>query len=412
MQISAEECPKLRPVDAFPITVRQEHMICLRDPEQLAGENVYLSQPAFFIASLLNGRESLRDIQTAFFRQFGEIIYLEKIQELVQALDERRFLDSDSFREFRSRTMEDFRLKEYRPATHAGNAYDRDPERLRQQMDGFFEHPDGVGSAQQLAGVGKIRGLIAPHIDFQRGGPVYSWAYGALRDSPAHDVYVIFGTSHTPLPQPFCLTMKKFQTPLGDVPTDRDMARQLIKKSHFDLLEGEWAQRSEHSIEFQTVFLKYLFPDRPFAILPVLCGNILHDRANQSEPVVPSQVSEFLSMLKAITSGTGKRVCFIAGADLAHMGPRFGDPAVVNPDMLSWLQAMDLNTLGKVERMEGTAFLEEIAEERDRRRICGLAPIYSMLEVCGAGSGKLLRYGQAADPEGTQVVSFASMVFH
>ena len=51
---------------------------------------------------------------------------------------------------------------------------------------------------------------------------------------------------------------------------------------------------------------------------------------------------------------------------------------------------------------------QHVARDGDRRRVCGLTPIYTFLEVLGQ-RGKLLKYNQAADPNCT--VTFASVVF-
>ena len=49
-------------------------------------------------------------------------------------------------------------------------------------LDGFFLHPDGPGAVDGAAS-GPLAGILAPHIDFQRGGPTYAWAYRALAES-------------------------------------------------------------------------------------------------------------------------------------------------------------------------------------------------------------------------------------
>jgi hypothetical protein len=51
-----------------------------------------------------------------------------------------------------------------------------------------------------------------------------------------------------------------------------------------------------------------------------------------------------------------------------------------------------------------------VAREGDRRRICGLAPIYMALRLAPASSGRLLRYGQWPDPQGT--VTFAAVALY
>jgi hypothetical protein len=68
--------------------------------------------------------------------------------------------------------------------------------------------------------------------------------------------------------------------------------------------------------------------------------------------------------------------------------------------------------LGYAERMDGEGFFSSISREKDRRRICGLPSIYSMLRVLDAGEGRLLKYGQAFTPETHSVVSFASLAFY
>ena len=68
--------------------------------------------------------------------------------------------------------------------------------------------------------------------------------------------------------------------------------------------------------------------------------------------------------------------------------------------------------LGHVERMDGEGFYSFISQERDRRNICGLPAIYTLLQVLEAKEGRLLKYGQAYIRETESVVSFASMGFY
>ena len=64
--------------------------------------------------------------------------------------------------------------------------------------------------------------------------------------------------------------------------------------------------------------------------------------------------------------------------------------------------------LTAVEAGDPDAFFESIARDGDRRRVCGLSPIYTALQLLRR-EGKVLKYGQAPDPNGT--VTFASVVF-
>ena len=66
-----------------------------------------------------------------------------------------------------------------------------------------------------------LRGIVSPHIDFARGGPVYTWAYKELVEDSDADTFVILGVAHQYCRNRFALTRKDFETPLGLVRTDR-----------------------------------------------------------------------------------------------------------------------------------------------------------------------------------------------
>ena len=75
--------PKIRAVEAFPVQEEDQTFICLRDPSGLAPEGIMLGMGAYFIVTLFDGRMSLKDIQLAFSKRFGEMIPIEKLDELI-----------------------------------------------------------------------------------------------------------------------------------------------------------------------------------------------------------------------------------------------------------------------------------------------------------------------------------------
>ena len=117
----------------------------------------------------------------------------------------------------------------------------------------------------------------------------------------------------------------------------------------------------------------------------------------------------FLDALAETVAASGRRVAFIAGADLAHMGTRFGDPEPVSSAELDRIGREDRAMLTSVEAGDAAGFFESVRRDNDRRRICGLSPIYTLLRALGGTRGTLRRYGQWPDPEG--VVTFASLVY-
>jgi len=255
-----------------------------------------------------------------------------------------------------------------------------------------------------------VRGLVAPHIDFHRGGPAYAWAYRDLAERGDADCFVIFGTCHAGMADPFALTRKDYDTPLGPARVDRDFVEALATRARQDCFASELAHRNEHSIEFQAVFLQYLYAGRrDVRVVPVLTSFVHEALARRRRPEDDPRVRAFLDALAETAAASGRRVAYIAGADLAHMGPRFGDPNPVSPEELATIGREDRAMLESVEAGDADGFFESVRRDNDRRRICGLSPIYALLRALGGARGTLRRYGQWPDPEG--VVTFASLVY-
>jgi len=383
-------------------------MICLRDPAHISESVLGLSPEAAPILSSLDGTHTILDIQTAETRRRGRIVLRSEIEEVVRALDAGLFLDSPRFAAAYEAQTQAFRASTSRPAYHAGRAYPADPDALREWLDGFFRHPDGPGAIAPDAPPAPVAGILSPHIDFARGGPVYAWAYRALAEAEPADVYVVLGVPHQGIEGPAAVTLKPFETPLGALEVDRPFVDALARRARSDLFRGEIGHRTEHSIEFETVFLRYLFPHREIRIVPILTSFVHQLMAEGINPRDDPESQRFIEALGETIAAYPGRVCLIGGVDLAHVGPQFGDPAPVTMQTLDWLASEDTAMLAAVEAGDADAFYESVAKDRDRRRICGLTPIYTALSVLGRG-GNLLKYGQAPDPGGT--VTFASVAF-
>lgn len=123
-------------------------------------------------------------------------------------------------------------------------------------------------------------------------------------------------------------------------------------------------------------------------------------------------IRSFINVLGEAVSSLGRAVCYIASADLAHMGLQFGDREGIHEYDLRVISQEDQEMLTYAERMDGEGFFSSISRERDRRRICGLPAIYSMLKILEAREGRLLKYDQAFTPETHSVVTFASLAFY
>jgi AmmeMemoRadiSam system protein B len=403
--------PKLRGVNAIPTQMQGQQVICIQDPQGFSQRAVFLPLPMFFIVSLFDGKHSILDIQAEYMRKYGDLIYREKIEEIIEQLDAQLLLDSDRFRDTLGKEKANFRLSPFRQAAFAGTSYDSDPIALRGQIGGYFSPPDGPGQPRMENPSGKLKGIIAPHIDFERGGPCYAFAHKEVQEGSNADLFVILGTAHCDMKNYFGLTRKDFSTPLGTAKTNKAFIESLSKAFQWNPFEDEFVHKGEHSIEFQLIFLHYLYPGKPLEIVPILCRSF-HEAIEKSiSPREIPQIREFIEGLKEAVRTTEREVCLIASADLSHVGLQFGDREPAS-SMLTEARVSDLEMLAYAEKIDAEGFYDSIRKEGDRRRICGFPAIYVLLSINEAKRGRLLKYAQRENPETQSAVTFASLGFY
>lgn len=402
--------PPLRNIDAFPIEHDGEQLICLHDPAGYVEAQLLLSPAAFFIAACLDGAHGLADIAEAFAQQFGARPAESEIQRVVDMLSEQGFLFDARFQNIARDTHAAFAAAKARPAWLAGRSYAADPQELRAQIDAFFLRNDGPGAppACTQPDAPPLPCLIAPHIDFERGGHSYAHAYRALYARGKPETVFIFGVAHNAAPVPFILTQKDFETPFGTLETDREAVEKIAAAAAWDPYQFEAVHRTEHSAEFQAVMLAYLYGPA-VRIVPVLASCIADD-PTVTRPGSIDAVRRFLDACAEIAADSRRRVSVIAGADLAHVGRRFGDDFEIDADIVKAVARRDSEDLVHVLRPAPEEFYASVMRDQNSRRVCGLGCIYAALHTARVENrnGELLHYGYAPDPHGG-IVSFASL---
>ncbi len=245
--------PRLRPLELFPVDADGEVLICVRDPSGLA-PRAFLRRPAALLSVLCDGTRTIPEVAQEFTRRTGAGVTDAIVENLVSQLDEALFLEGPRLAARRQAVADEFLAAPRRPAAHAGACYPEGGAELRAYLAAFEADaaPPGVAlRADPLAG------LVVPHIDFHRGGPVYARVYRALREPP--DLVIVFGTDHSAGTEPFSLTRKPYATPLGDVATDVALVDALARELGDWVFADELHHKHEHSIEFQAVWLRHLY---------------------------------------------------------------------------------------------------------------------------------------------------------
>jgi AmmeMemoRadiSam system protein B len=176
----------------------------------------------------------------------------------------------------------------------------------------------------------------------------------------------------------------------------------LAKSCQWNAFEYELLHRTEHSIEFQVLMLSYLY-GTSFKIVPILCGSYYKNSKDDS--------AGFLHEAKQILEELGDSALVIAGADLAHVGRRYGDSFDIDDDVIQRVDLRDREDIKVALECDADAFFQSVMKDSNERRVCGLNNIYAALKVLPSrAEGKLLHYGYAHDPLGG-IVSYASIAF-
>ena len=120
---------------------------------------------------------------------------------------------------------------------------------------------------------------------------------------------------------------------------------------------------------------------RSVTLVPILCGSFHAFTSGEAEPDDEPRIAATLEVLDRVTSE--RRTLVIAAGDLAHVGPAFGDPRPLDEVAKAKVKSEDSQSISAICSGDSERFLEISREESDRRKICGLPPIYLMLRLLG-----------------------------
>lgn len=263
-----------------------------------------------------------------------------------------------------------------RPPAVAGKFYPRDQRRLQTDLQAYL-----VTTGPRVAALG----CVVPHAGYMYSGHVAGAVYARI-DVPAR--CVVLCPNHTGQGTPLSImTSGSWETPLGDVAIDHELADSLVRQCPF-LSEDGLAHRAEHAIEVQLPFLQTLRRDVRF--VPIAIGS------RQFE------VLEGLGHAIAdVLVASGERVLLVASSDMNHYE---SDPVT---------RVKDQKAIERVLALDARGLYDVVMEEQIS--MCGFGPAVIMLTGArrlGATQAELVKYATSGDVSGDRemVVGYAGMV--
>ncbi|MBK7217891.1 MAG: AmmeMemoRadiSam system protein B [Candidatus Promineofilum sp.] len=395
--------PRLRLLDFQRIYHQGEPMWLLRDPWQLGERQLIFPDALAQLLLFCDGTRDTRQIQAALSEHLDTTVPFDIVTEALAQLDAAYLLANDRSEARRQALVAGYRAQPHRPPALADLSYPASPAALDELFRGYGDGDTADAAAWQG------RGVVSPHIDYQRGGPVYARVW--RRAAPAvlaADLVLIFGTDHNGSAGSVTLTPLPYATPYGVLPTDGVLIDRLAAALGPEAAYAEELNhRQEHSVELSAVWLHHVFHTAgvaPCPMVPILVGSFHHFVTSGSHPAQEERFNRFLDTLRRETAG--RRVLAVGSVDLAHVGPAFGDAFGMDAGRRSRLRGEDEALMTAVTAGDAPGFYRRIAAVDDRNRICGFSPLYLMLSYLGPATGRRVAYEHCpADAADTSLVS-------
>lgn len=280
----------------------------------------------------------------------------------------------------------------------AGMFYEKEKEKLKEQILNSFNSKFGPGSLPAEREDKKIIGIIAPHAGYKISGPGQAWSYKELGESETADTYIILGTAHSGFEESAVL-LEDFETPFGKITVDQDFAKRLIAEGA--IKENKEAHEQEHSIEVQLPFLQFVKENqiKNIKIVPIVVGaEADHEKLGKAIAKVIKQ--------------TEKKVILICSSDFTHYGVSYGY-LPFKENIKENLRKLDQKAISWIEKFDAWSFLDYIKEKE--ATICGKDAIAAFIIACkelNATEVEMINYYSSGEVTGdwTNVVSYCSMI--
>lgn len=378
--------------------------LLIRDPFRYTDAVIIVPPPLIEALRAFDGEQTDLDLRAILVRITGDLEVGELEENLIHTLQSSGFLEDETFARLKDETHRRFAAAPHREPSHAGSAYPSELDPLNEIMREY------MGPAEEQPADGLL-GIAAPHVSPSGGWRSYQAAYRAMSPAYRDRTFVVLGTSHYGAPERFGLTRKPYATPIGESQVDTALVDWLEQNGGPAVAMEDYCHAVEHSIEFQVLFLQYLYGPK-IRVLPILCGPYAQSLYGTGAPEKDDNVRRFLDALAEMRAREGSRLFWVLGIDMAHMGRRYGDHWTATADEGA-MQAVASRDHARIERIsagDAAGFWDLVQDNRDDLKWCGSSPLYTFLHAVPQARGKLLRYEQWNIDE-QSVVSFAGMSF-
>lgn len=234
----------------------------------------------------------------------------------------------------------------------------------------------------------EVIGIVVPHERYPYSGFILGAVYSRIK---IPDTFVFLGPNHLCEGEYYAIMVEgSWETPLGEVPIDSELARSLLKNSNY--LENDFRahQRDDNGIEIQLPILQYF--DEHFKMVPI---SLYPPNGDYKDLGV-----EIATGIKA----SGKRVTIVASSNMNHYEEAQG-----------MIEMRDKEAIDSILQLDEDKLSERV--DSSKLTVCGYKPIVVMLVAArelGAKHARLIKYMTTGDIDGNydSVVGLAGILVY
>jgi len=429
-----QERPRLRPVRGFMTQHQGQPLLGLTDAQQVSDKMVFAAPAVQAVLGKFDGEHDLDQIVS----EVGKGLSRDVLEPLVAQLDEAGLLAGPRFDAMYDALKKSYDSQDHLPAGVSAQVADRlvvmargedatdeqkaeeGPEKLREQFDAWIDQ--ALKSASDPSFDKLPRVVFTPSVDYQMAWPNYAAVYGRMRVVDRPKRVVILGSHQAGFATGVCGCDKGYETPLGVSPLARDLFDALTSalgdENAEKLLRHRYDHERAHAIEAQVAWLQHVLGTDDET--PQVMGVLVHDPLRNGGESYDGEglgLDPFIAALRRAVDELEGPTLIVAAADLAHVGPQFGDQqALVGDDegaqqFRQQVMQHDQQMVGLIGQGKHQELLSALQWQQNRMRWTGVGPIVAAMRAAEDGQTRLLNYFAAADPQGRALVSsFAASI--
>lgn len=264
----------------------------------------------------------------------------------------------------------------------AGQFYPAYPAKLKNDIEEY------LNNAELKKDYTNVFALISPHAGYIFSGQTAAYGYKTIYGKHYDTVVVLAPSHHIVECAVAVCDYDYYQTPLGNIPVEKDIVNELVKYAPIDYSEA--THKMEHSLEVQLPFLQTVLSD--FSLVPIII-------AYQSL----STAQRLSEILYDLFESSDKDILFVLSSDLSH----YHDAKTA--------EGLDKRLINGVEKMN-VRLLDELIRTGSAEA-CGFACIETgmlLAEKFNHQNVDILNYTHSGMVIGdySQVVGYLSAVFY